>query len=165
MTLNLPPLARQSDDMTPRARAYLATAAVRHFLLALACVTIPDSFTSSSFDAIRSVLPLQAWGVVFFGVTVVAAWAVVRRSEPAARLSLIMSASSTAVWAGGLVAAYFTGTLTGPSGPIIWWAVVLKDLIVCRQPMRSPFEPLVRSLTSDRCAVSLGRLPGLRRRR
>lgn len=138
------------QEMTPRARLYLTIAAVRHLLVALPCLLAPQLFVSASFRQIADVLPMQAWGVVFLGVSLACATAAVSRSEVMARVGLILSAASTAVWAGGLTAALFTTTITGPTGPVIWWAVTFKDLVVCRQPMRSPFEPLVRMALGPR---------------
>lgn len=138
------------DDMTPRARLYLSVAALRHILIGLACLCMPDAFVSHSFDQIVAVLPMEGWGIVFLGAGATCTAAALTRSETLARVGLILSAASTAVWAGGFVAAYLAGTAAAPTGPIIYWAVTFKDLVVCRQPLRSPFEPLIRALIDER---------------
>lgn len=132
------------DKMTGRARRYLLIAAVRHLLIAVSTWVAADQFTSSSFDVIRAILPLWAWGVVFAGAGLTCAAAAVTGREILARVGLILSASSSALWAGGFLASYFAGELTSPTGVVIWWAVTVKDLIVCEQPLRSPFEALIR---------------------
>lgn len=140
------PLRSQPERMTGRAQAYLIIASVRHALIGTFCVLIPQSFKSSSFVPLRETLPLQMWGVVFLITASVCMVAAVRRSEYLARLGLIMSATTTLVWAFGISMSWLTGDLSAPTGPVIWWAVTFKDYVVCGQPMRSPFEPLVRAV-------------------
>lgn len=140
------------EQMTARARRYLAIASLRHVLIALTTWLAADQYRSSSFDQIRSILPLWCWGVVFAAAGSTCAVAALIGREAPARIGLILSAASSALWAGGFVAAYFAGQLSSPTGVIIWWAVTLKDLVVCEQPMRSPFEPLVRQVLNRRAA-------------
>lgn len=147
------PLPRPAPErMTGRAQSYLTVAAARHLLIGGACLADPRSFRSSSYDQIKELAPggLFAWGVV--GVLVGAACLVgsIAKREDVARAGLLGSAFITSLWAGGLFAAWHAGTLSGPTGPIIWTALTFKDLVVCRQPLRSPFEPLVRDALARR---------------
>lgn len=145
-------IRHEPEVMTGRARVYLVIAALRHMLIGLCCVLVPETFQSSSFDPLRAILPLRVWGFAFLAAAFVCTVAAIRRSEHLARLGLIMSGTTSAVWATGFLLAWVSGDLSSPTGPIIWWAVTLKDFVVCSQPMRSPFEPLVRAVRAERAA-------------
>jgi hypothetical protein len=140
--------------MTGRAQSYLLVAGMRHLLIGVCCILVPRWFTSPSYDQIKALAPggLFAWGVVgtLVGLGCIAAAAF--KHVGLARGGLLASAVVTSLWAGGLFAAMLEGNLTGPTGPVIWTALTLKDLVVCRQPMRSPFEPLVREVLARRDA-------------
>lgn len=142
-----------AERMTGRAQLYLLIAGIRHFAIGLCCLLGPQWFTSSSFDQLKA-LPggLVGLGVAGVVVGVACALAAALRSVGLARSGLLASAVTTSLWAGGLFAALAQGNLTGPTGPIIWTAVTLKDLVICRQPLRSPFEPLVRDVLARRDA-------------
>jgi hypothetical protein len=143
------PLRQQPEVMTGRARSYLAIAALRHLLIGGSCVVIPDTFRSSSFIPLKNILPLPVWGIVFLIAAATCIAAAIRRHDFLARMGLIMSATTTSVWAAGITLSLATGELSSPTGPIIWWAVALKDFIVCAQPMRSPFEPLIQAMRAE----------------
>lgn len=138
------------EQMTGRARMYLAIAAVRHLLIAASTWLFTPYFTSPSFGQIRTIMPLQWWGILFAGAGLTCGIGALIGRETLARVGLILSASSSALWAGGFLAAALTGHTAAPTGVIIWWAVAFKDLVVCRQPLRSPFEPLVRMLNASK---------------
>lgn len=139
--------------MTGRARAYLSIAAIRHLLVAISTWTMAHQFTSGSFIQIKAILPLPVWGLAFLGAGLACGIAALRGQETLARVGLILSATSSALWAGGFVAAYLSGQAAGPTAVIIWWAIAMKDLIVCRQPLRSPFESLVKATLEHRDAA------------
>jgi hypothetical protein len=141
--------------MTPRARAYITIAGLRHLLVGAFCLAAPEQFRSSSYQPIKTALPapesqaLLWWGVMFVGTAMLAATAAVRGREGIARWALLASVLSSAVWAAGFVAGAIEGVLTGPTGPIIWTAVTLKDITMLRAPMRNPFEPVIRKALAD----------------
>lgn len=143
--MTLLPLRPQPEQMTGRAQRYLLIVCIRHAIIGSFCVLAPQTYKSSSFVPLREVLPLQIWGVVFLIASVVSGVAAFRRNRAWARLGLMMSATSTLVWAAGISMAWATGDLSAPSGPVVWWALAWKDFTVCEQPMRSPFETLVRA--------------------
>lgn len=130
------------EVMTLRARFYLVVTCVQHLSTGAFCIAAPELFTSSSFAAIKAVAPLPFWGVLFGFIALVVLWATASASESAARLGLILSAAISAAWAGGFLAA---PTIATPTVVIVWTALAAKDLIICRQPLRSPFEALVRA--------------------
>lgn len=141
--LKVPP-----EQMTGRARAYLMIASLRHLLVAACCWLMPDRFSSPAFDQIRAILPLWAWGIVFAGAGVTCGVGAFAGRENLARDGLILSATSSALWGGGFLAAGLFDPNASPIGAVVWWAVAMKDLVVCRQPLRSPFESLVRQMVA-----------------
>lgn len=141
------------EQMTGRAQAYLTVAGLRHAAIGGACLAAPAYFTSPGYQQIKGIPGgLITWGVVSAAVGVMCLAAAVLRSENLARFALLSSAVVTGLWAAGFWLAMFHGTIAGPTGPAIWTAVTAKDLIVCRQPLRSPFEPLIRELLGRRSA-------------
>ena len=142
-------LSVPEEQMTWRARAYLTVGALRHLLIGSAIVAAEDQFDSDSFSVIISILPLAAWGVVFLVGGLHLAYAAVRAREGAARTALVMSAGMTAAWGMGFLLAFIQGGVVSPVGAILFSALAAKDLVVCAQPLRSPFEPIVRKYTRD----------------
>jgi len=132
------------EQMTWRARAYLVIAAARHILVGAACIVLVADFDGDSFQVIRAVLPVWVWGVAFLVGGAHLTYAAIRGSEGHARVALSLSAISTSVWAAGFLLAYQEGGAVSPIGVIFATALTAKDLVICRQPMRSPFEPIVR---------------------
>lgn len=135
--------------MTNRARGYLTVAGLRHLGIGGACVLVPQNFTAPSFEVMRGVLPIPVWGVVFLIGALVCIGAALLRSEPLARMGLIGSSVTSAVWAGGFAVALFEGVATAPTTVVVWAAIAAKDVIVCRQPLRSPFEQLTQRAEGD----------------
>lgn len=140
-------------SMTTRARGYLAVDVVFHGIVGLTCLFAADRLAAPSFRFIADLLPFQVWALGFLVTAAVCLYALVRSSEDWARLGLVASAVLTAVWAGGFMAALADVPLDQPAPPTgvaAWLAIAAKDLIVCRQPLRSPFEPLIRRLAGER---------------
>ena len=137
------------EQMTWRARAYLGVGSLRHLLIGSAIMAAEDQFDSDSFSVIISILPLYAWGVVFLIGGLHLAWAALRASEGHARTALVISAGMTAAWGVGFLLAFVQGGVVSPVGAILFSALAAKDLVVCAQPLRSPFEPIVRKYTRD----------------
>lgn len=138
-------LLRRSE-MTPRARAYLWIAASRHLTLGASCLLLADGFTTTSMAQIRDVMSLHVWGSLFVIVGTGCALASFRQSEHLARIALVLSAATSATWMAGFLAAALQHQLTNPALPILAGALAAKDLVVCAQPLRSPFERLGREL-------------------
>lgn len=149
------------ERMTTRARFYLTIAAARHLAVGLLCLLLPhDFYLVSSYDQLAKVLApapftkgIEAWGLLFVFAAAVLLWAVIRQDEKSARTALIISVVLTMMWAGGFVAALVQGQLQGPLGPIPWLALAAKDLVVCAQPLRAPFEPLVQRFLKEKVDV------------
>lgn len=147
-------------DMTPRARAYMTIAAVRHLLLGAALILMPQAFQSETYNGIKDLLPLPpesalaGWGGIFLATGIFCSVAAALGRQGEARWALLASVLTTALWAGGFtvyvgVLWAQTGELVNPSGPIIWAAVCLKDITMLRNPLINPFEQLVRAAGTD----------------
>jgi len=140
------PILKPANDMTNRARWYLAIAGIRHILVGGFAMLMPLSFKSTSFIPIIAAAPLWFWAIFSLGAGIACLGAGVTRSEPLARLGMAWSAVLTLLIGVGLLMAVFTNHSSSPTGPIIWLAVALKDFVVCAQPIRSPFEGLTEQL-------------------
>lgn len=142
MTRVLP--AVPADVMTWRARGYLAIAAGRHLAVGTYVVLEPGDFTADAYQVIRDIAPMRAWGVLFLLGGLHLAYSAFAGRENHARTGLTISAGASAAWAAGFFMGYFVGGIVTLLGGIIFTALTLKDLVVCAQPMRSPFERIVR---------------------
>jgi hypothetical protein len=140
------------EQMTGRAQMYLTIAGIRHLAIGLCCLLVPWAFHTSSWRPLRALVPggLLTWGIAGCLTGLICLSAAGAKKEGWARAGLLSSAVITGLWAGALWSAVALGEASSPTGPIIWTAVVLKDLVVCRQPMRSPFEPIVREAIARR---------------
>lgn len=145
-----------TEYMSMRARAYLGIAAIRHILVGFFCLTMPESFSSSSYEGLRQAVPfvtdaqaIPVWGMAFIFAGVFCAIAACSGREYVARLGLLVSVITTGAMGGGFLAAIVTGDLAGPTGPVVWLAIALKDLTMLRSPLQNPFEPVVRRVLGD----------------
>lgn len=143
--------------MTGRARGYLAIVAARHLILGSICVVHPEHFTSGSYEGIKDALPfvsgdgaMVSWGLIFIIVGILNVIPVLTGRETYARAGLLVNVVVTGFWVGGFIAAQIAGTSAGPSGLIIWASVLAKDSTMLRDPMRNPFEPIVRQMAAVR---------------
>lgn len=132
------------EEMTFWARVYLTIAAARQLGLGFYCLTRPELFIAGSFRTIEGIMPFRAWGAVFVATGLVLTYGVWSRKEGWARGGLLMSVGTTALWAGGFLAAYTLDSGGGPSGWIAWGSLALKDIVMCASPIRTPFEPIKR---------------------
>ena len=142
----------EPEKMTGRARAYMLVASGRHLGLGVVILAAHDIFRDDPrFDFIQSTLawtgdPFILWGLLFFLTGVVCFLSAILKKEPLARSALIASATATAFWATGLLAGALLGNLSAWAGAILLSALVGKDLVVSRQPLRSPFEAVLRRI-------------------
>jgi hypothetical protein len=152
-TVATPDILLRANDMTTRARWYLAIAGIRHILVGAFALTMASSFKSTSFIPIIEAAPLWFWAAFSLGAGIACAGAAATKSEPLARLGMAWSAVLTLLIGTGLLISVFTGQSSSPTGPIIWLAVALKDFVVCAQPIRSPFEGLTERLAQKQTAT------------
>lgn len=147
-----PSLFAVDSGMTSRARAYLLVNVVFHGVTGLACLFAEERLAAPAFRFISELMPFWLWGIGFLITAAACLYALGRPNETWARVGLVLSAVSSAVWAGGFAAAVADvppGEPVSPTGVLAWGAIAVKDLIVCRQPLRSPFEPLIKRLSGD----------------
>lgn len=148
---------RDKPPMTGRAKAYLWITCLRTLPIAISCLTRPDLFTGKAFQYIDGVMPMWAWGLALSAQSVLAAIAATTQREALARVALIASAALAMCWVIGFAIAYHQGNLVSPVG-IMWGAgIAAKDLVVCRQPLWSPFEPLVQRILRGERLTEPGR--------
>lgn len=132
------------EQMTWRARGYLGIAGARHLSVGAYVLLRPEDFTADAYQVITEMLNMSIWGVLFLIGGIHLAYSAVRGAENHARLALVFSAVSSSFWAAGFFMGFFVGGVVTLIGAIIFTALTLKDLVVCAQPMRSPFERFVR---------------------
>ena len=151
MTL-IPAPVPPGERMTPRARVYMAICAARHVLVALACLVLTQTFTSGSYAGVKGFLHwfvpadsmLRTWGLVFAVVGSLAVLGAVTGRVELARNALLASVIVTFCWVGGFIASIASGESAGATGVIAWAALAGKDLTMLQDPLRNPFEPLIR---------------------
>ena len=140
MTTAAAPLALPTE-MTWRARFYLCVGGSRHVGTGSVALALYDRFPN-----VELVLPIWAWGVVFVVGGLHLLYAAYSESETHARVALAVSAIVTAVWAAGFWAAAVDGIVT-PLIAILMTALTLKDLTIVGEPMRTPFESIIKEYT------------------
>lgn len=132
------------EEMSPRARIYLTSGVFRYAVYGLFALIFQDQFSAATYIPIVDSLSLTMWGVAF-GVTAgILGLGALFRHRTLARVGLIFSAAVTGALAAGLwigaihiwidggkTTALFAATLT---------ALVVKDLAVCTDPMKTPLE-------------------------
>lgn len=137
-------------DLSLRARAYLWSYTLANLAMGVTLVTMPASFQSQSFDAVRAVCPLWVWGMIYLCVAVVTFWGAYRGTERPARLGLLANLITTGGFFAAFVVASVQNTSSSPSGPIAWGLLAVINLIMLANPLRTPFEDLVKEMTEER---------------
>ena len=129
------------EQMTWRAKSYLAVGALRHLIIASAMVLAPASFDSPAFTGLFDIAPYWFWVVTLAIGGLHLAYSALTRSESHARTALTISAAVSFMWAGAFGLVVLEGSAS-VLATVIFSALGLKDLVVCAQPLRSPFERL-----------------------
>lgn len=139
--LHVPP-----EKMTVRARLYLAIGAARHLSVAAIAFVAANYYDGSPWAVLISVLSLKVWALAFFIGGLHFAYSATVGDEAQARVALVVSAALTASWAAGFFLSAVEGSATAVFIGVLLAALAGKDLVVCAQPLRSPFEPIVRKI-------------------
>lgn len=154
VTVHLPQRDTSPGAMTRRARAYLIITAARHLSIGAFTIAAQGQFTAAAFIPIVGYLPLVVWGIAFLIAAVVCLMGAWLRSAAWARAGLLLSAVTTALIATGLwigiITIWRNGGQATPISVILLTALVCKDLAVCTQPLRSPFESILYRFVSER---------------
>lgn len=132
------------DEMSGRARVYLGAACARHLVVGLFCIFAYDQFVAAAFLPIINFIPLTAWGAIMVATALALATGGWLRQRTVARIGLIMSAGVTSLLASGMwLGASFiwlNGGKVTPVTAVILTALIVKDLAVCTDPMKTPLE-------------------------
>lgn len=136
-------------DLSLRARAYLWSYTIANVLMGSALIFFPQTFQSQSFDALRQAFPLPVWGIVYLAVAMVTFWGAFRGTERPARMGLLANLVTTGGFFAGFTAALIQNTSSSPSGPIAWGLLATINLIMLANPLRTPFEDLVKEITEE----------------
>lgn len=129
------------EQMTWRAKSYLGVGALRHLVVAGSMIFVPGSFDSPAFTELFNIAPYWFWVVSLTLGGLHLAYSALTRSESHARTALTLSAAVSFMWAGAFGLVVLEGSAS-MLATVIFSALGLKDLIVCAQPLRSPFERL-----------------------
>ena len=133
-----------ADEMSPRARVYLAAGTFRHLTVGLFCIFAAHQFAAAAFLPIIRYLDLRVWGIAMVATAITLTLGALLRNRTMARTGLIMSAGITSLLASGLWLGagliWFSGGKATPITAIILTALVVKDLAVCTDPMKTPLE-------------------------
>lgn len=145
MTLPRPlPAAHAADEveqMTWRAKSYLAVGALRHLIIASAMIFAPQTFDTPAFVELFKIAPYWLWVVSLVLGGLHLSYSALTRSESHARTALTISAAVSFMWATAFGIVVLEGSAS-MLATVIFASLGLKDLIVCAQPLRSPFERL-----------------------
>ena len=132
------------DEMSDRARVYLYAGTFRHAVTGLFTLLAADQFASAVFNPIINFFPLVFWGAAMVATAFSLGVGAVLRNRTLARVGLIMSSTVTALMAVGLwmgaTGLWLHGGKATPILAITLTALVVKDLAVCTNPMKTPLE-------------------------
>ena len=140
----LPTRDHSPEAMTLRARAYLAVVTLRHFAVAVILLTLLGGLPSASLAGFDASTPLVTWGWLSVTVGAIAFVGGTWRSERWARTALISSAALTGAMAAALGLSWHSLTVLGWVVLVLLLAITGKDMIVCGDPIRSPFEAVLK---------------------
>jgi di/tricarboxylate transporter len=130
------------DRMSTRAKVQLILVSFfARALFGLVLIFDHASFDSDAYSTLKLLFPLTTWGIIFIVVGSVALIAALTESAALARVALVLSVSLTAAWASGFIsAALVEEDVRNPTVLYLSLCVLLADLVLCSQPLRTPFE-------------------------
>lgn len=145
-------LHAHQEVMTTRARVVLGIASAMCLILAEYCIFSPHLLSGPAFNPAKWFGPLWVWGLGFLTPGIVCAWANYRSSIRVARFGLALAAIVTAMWAAAfIVAAVLVGS--GAVGALFACVCTALYLTMLPQPMRAPFEPIIKGIQADAARV------------
>lgn len=140
----LPHLHSSPDEMSSRARVYLLAGASRHAAVGAFCIVGRDQFAAAAFIPIIGFVDLAWWGAGMLVTALLLLGGSFFRHRTMARIGLIASAAITSLLASGLwlgaLGVWLSGGKATPITAIILTTLVIKDLAVCTDPMKTPLE-------------------------
>jgi hypothetical protein len=136
------------EAMSPRARGYLATAAVQWLVIGFSLLLQPETFGGPAFIEVFRVAPRPFWIVALIAGGVHLTYCCLSGSEAHSRTALVFSAVIGFMWATALGYAIDAGHASIFAVSVLV-GCGLRDLIACAQPLRSPFERLAFLLPEE----------------
>lgn len=150
------------DRMTTRARTFMGVVVLRHGVLGLFCLLDSNGFSETTYVGMAGAMPVLGdeaafitWGVLLLLSAALAMVSVITASPDHAKTGLLFSVGITSSWFFGLLA-----TALQPGGSGAGWAflvallgLVLKDLTMIREPMRNPFEEVIKVIASSESRI------------
>lgn len=135
--------------MSTRARIYTSIAAARAVATALVLLAMGNTLGARVYPTVTDLFTTSVWAHLWTGVGILLLVAAIRSSIFLSRLGLIILATMTSIWAVGVTITTTnniedSGMMALVISPVLWWVLVLKDLVVLRQPLVSPFEELAK---------------------
>lgn len=130
-------------QMSTRARCYLALSAFMNITIGAPMLFLPDYYTTPSFQTLSRIMPRWIWGLLILGTGFYLAISFLMSHEISARVSLVLSAGVMFLWFGGLVTHISENPLTWIL-PAFFATMCGKDLVMCSQPLWTPFEDAIR---------------------
>jgi hypothetical protein len=148
-------LQSEPERMTTRARVFMAVVATRNIVVGLSLLLAQKQYgePNLAFGVVRAVMPIPVWGIAMVAIGILAGCSAAALLRPWATWAIALSATISGTWCMCLSIQFVqvlqvAGGLS-PMLPVLWGALTAKDLVIAWQPMRSPFEPVIRRLLSD----------------
>lgn len=144
--------------MTPRARLYLLAIAIYCLIVGAACALLHPDFVSPAFNVIKDRMPfrLKGWAFAQISVGIISFWACWRAKETLAWYALIGSAVVSGLWATWFIYPLFVLDHVSETAQFVlillgsgFSLLTALNLVQARQPLRSPFEPILRSIDEE----------------
>lgn len=146
-----------TDEMSSRARWYLAIASLVHGVLGVLMLVRPEDFSTPGFVGMKRTFYLltndnaiSVWGGLYILVGVLCGIGVANRRRLWAQIGLASSVIVTGATFSTFAYAIWIGVSTGWFGLIFAAGLTAKDYIGLRDPMRNPFEDLAREVVAAR---------------
>lgn len=119
--------AEQPGRLIWQGRALLVLMSMRYFLVGAYAIFSPAAFRAES---LRTVVPIEAWGIVALAAAGAAFAAAISGTEPAFRVATVVSFFLTGIITALLFAALTEDELAVPIAPIFGMVLMLKDLVI-----------------------------------
>jgi hypothetical protein len=146
------------EQMTPRARLYLLSISIYCLVVGATCVLLHPDFVSPAFNVIKDRMPfhLKGWAGAQITVGLISFFACWRGDERFAWFSLIGSAIVSGLWATWFIYPLFVLDHITETAQFVlillgscFTLMTALNLVQARQPLRSPFEPILRSIDEE----------------
>lgn len=129
--------------MFDRVKAYLIISLFMTTQISAACLFLPDTFKSHTYDIIEDMLPFRVWGIIFGLISVAYLVALCLKSVKIARIAGSFSASIMMAWGITFGIELLMGEAHGPTAFVVWTVLAAKDIVIISTPVVTPIEEYV----------------------